>query len=90
MTAAETTAEAQLGEIADELEAIRFRLLGVQASLPASPLERDPLREDDEMDTATKLRALVGCILEDRIAPALRELRTAGVAESPEISRTGR
>jgi hypothetical protein len=77
MTPAETTAEAQLGEIADALEAIRFRLLGVQASLPPSPLERDPLLEEDEMDTATKLRTLVGCVLEDRIEPALRELRTA-------------
>ncbi|MGC2238952.1 MAG: hypothetical protein WA584_22550 [Pyrinomonadaceae bacterium] len=75
---AEATAEAQLGEIANALEAIRFRLLGVQASLPASPLERDPLRDEDEMDTASQLRALVGCVLEDRIEPALRELRRAG------------
>jgi hypothetical protein len=78
MTAAEATAEAQLGEIANALEAIRFRLLGVAASLPASPLERDPLSEEEEMDTATKLRALVGCVPEDRIDPALRELRAAG------------
>jgi hypothetical protein len=77
MTAAETTAEAQLGEIANALEAIRFRLLGVAASLPVSPWERDPLREEDEMDTAAQLRALVGCVLEDRIEPALRELRRA-------------
>jgi hypothetical protein len=81
MTPAEITAEAQLGEIADALEAIRFRLLGVQASLPASPLERDPLREEDEMDAATRIRSLVGCVLEDRIDPALRELRTAGAPE---------
>lgn len=81
MTPAETTAEAQLGEIADALEAIRFRLLGVQASLPASPLERDPLREEDEMDSATRIRALVGCVLEDRIEPALLELRAAGASE---------
>jgi hypothetical protein len=81
MTEAETTAEAQLREIAGALEAIRFRLLGVQASLPASPLEREPLREEDEMDTATELRALVGCVLEDRIEPALQELRTAVAKE---------
>jgi hypothetical protein len=81
MTPAETTAEAQLGEIADALEAIRFRLLGVQASLPVSPLEDDPLREEDEMDTATRIRALVGCVLEDRIEPALLELRAAGGPE---------
>ena len=84
MTDAETTAEAQLREIADALEAIRFRLLGVQASLPASSLERDPLREEDEMDTATEIRAAVGCVLEDRIEPALQELRTVGAKEPPE------
>jgi hypothetical protein len=75
MTDPETAAEAQLREIADALEALRFRLLGVQASLPPSSLERDPLREVDEMDTATEIRAVVGCVLEDRIEPALQELR---------------
>ena len=84
MTDAETTAEAQLREIADALEVIRFRLLGVQASLPASSVERDPLREEDEMDTATEIRAVVGCVLEDRIEPALQELRTVGSTEPPE------
>jgi hypothetical protein len=74
MTDPETAAEAQLREIA-ALEALRFRLLGVQASLPPSSLERDPLREVDEMDTATEIRAVVGCVLEDRIEPALQELR---------------
>ena len=78
MNDAETPAETQLREIADALEAIRFRLLGVQASLPASSLEHDPLREEDEMDTATEIRAVVGCVLEDRIEPALQELRTVG------------
>jgi hypothetical protein len=76
MTDPETAAEAQLREIADALEALRFRL---QASLPPSSLERDPLREEDEMDTATEIRAVVGCVLDYRIEPALQELRTIGV-----------
>ncbi|HEX4498061.1 MAG TPA: hypothetical protein VIE43_20460 [Thermoanaerobaculia bacterium] len=75
MTDPETAAETQLRDIADALEALRFRLLGVQASLPPSSLERDPLQEEDEMDTATEIRAVVGCVLEDRIEPALQELR---------------
>ena len=73
----EERAREQLREVAAELEAIRFRLLGVYAALPTSPLERDPLREDDAMDSATQLRAAIGCVLEDRIAPAFRELQAA-------------
>jgi len=73
----EERAREQLREVAAELEAIRFRLLGVYAALPASPLERDPLREDDAMDATTRIRAAIGCILEDRIAPAFRELLEA-------------
>jgi len=50
--ATEAAAREQLRRISRDLEALRFRLLGVQASLPASPLEHDPLREDDAMDPA--------------------------------------
>jgi hypothetical protein len=74
----EERAREQLREVAAELEAIRFRLLGVYAALPVSPGERDPLREDDDaMDATTRIRAAIGCILEDRIAPAFRELQEA-------------
>lgn len=72
-----TTAKAQLRDIAAELEKIRFRLLGVQASLPVSPPESDPLLEDDALDAATEIRAAIGCVLEDRLGPALRDLQAA-------------
>jgi hypothetical protein len=77
---AEDTAREQLLEISRELEAIRFRLLGVQASLPSSPAERDLLREDDEMDTPTEIRSAIDCLLMDRIDPALRELQATASA----------
>jgi hypothetical protein len=77
---AEDTAREQLLEISHELEAIRFRLLGVQASLPSSPAERDLLREDDEMDTPTEIRSAIDCLLTDRIDPALRELQATASA----------
>jgi hypothetical protein len=73
----EERAREQLRGVAAELEAIRFRLLGVYAALPASLAERDPLREADAMDATTRIRAAIGCILEDRIAPAFRELQDA-------------
>lgn len=78
----ESTARTQLREIAAALETIRFRLLGVQASLPPSSLEETPLLETDEMDAPTEIRTAIGCVLEDRIAPAIRALEdAASVAE---------
>jgi len=79
----ESAARAQLREIAAALETLRFQLLGVQASLPPSPLEETPLLETDEMDTPTEIRTAIGCVLEDRIAPAIRDLRTAAAPPFP-------
>ena len=85
-TLPEITARAQLRDITAELETIRFRLLGVQASLPPSDLESTPLLELDEMDSTTELRTAIGCVLEDRIGPAIRALQavTASLPEKPE------
>lgn len=77
LSSSEAAALIELYRVIEEMEAIRFRLLGVQASLPLSPLERDPLLESDAPDTTTEIRSAIGCILEDRIDPALRDLRTA-------------
>src|SRR4051794_5203643 len=71
----ESVARVQLREIAAELETLRFRLLGVQAILPPSSLEETPLLETDEMDVPTEIRTTIGCVLEDRIGPAIRALQ---------------
>ena len=78
-TEAEATAKQQLLEIAAALEAIRFQLMGVQASLPASPMERERLLEEDEMDPRTEIRTAIGCVLEDRIDPAIRNLQAVAL-----------
>ena len=70
-----TEAKEQLREIIAELEAIRFRLLGIQASLSASPAERFPPLEGDELDPEAEIRAVIGCVLDDSIRPAIRDLR---------------
>jgi hypothetical protein len=80
----EAAARDQLREISRDLDAIRFRLLGVQAILPRSPQEQDPLLESDTMDSSTGLRAAIGCVLQDRIDPALRDLRAADSTELAE------
>ncbi|HEX9940661.1 MAG TPA: hypothetical protein VGG03_01495 [Thermoanaerobaculia bacterium] len=75
MSEAEAAAREQLRGITAELEAIRFRLLGVQASLPESPAEHVHFLEEEPMDTRTEIRAVIGCVLEDRLTPAIQDLR---------------
>ena len=75
-------ARAQLLEIERQLEAIRFRLLGVQASLPPAPMELLPLLEEESMHAAAQIRAVVQCVLRDSIEPAIQDLRE--VATLPE------
>lgn len=55
---------AQLGEVAADLEALQFRLLGVHASLPSA---REP-------DPFSSLRAGIECALADQVAPAIEAL----------------
>lgn len=72
---AETEAQGQVRAIAAELEAIRFRLLGVRAGL-AVPLE-EPAMQADEMDAdvATEVRSVVECVISDFLDSAIRDLR---------------
>jgi len=73
----EERAQNQLLEIVRELEAIEYRLLGVEASLPPGVLELVDLLEDEVMDTRTQLRAAVQNTLKELIEPAIRHLRAA-------------
>lgn len=54
-----------MGEVAADLEALHFRLLGVHASLPS----------DQEPDLFSTLRAGIECVLVDRLVPAIEALR---------------
>jgi hypothetical protein len=69
---------AQVGEIAADLEALQFRLLGVHASLPS----------DQEPDPFSSLRAGIECVLADRLAPAVDALRGL-VAEVTDLPAEG-
>lgn len=80
----ESEAKDQLREIVAELEAIRFRLLGIQSSLPDSPMERFPPLEGNKMEPGAEIRAVIGCVLDDSIRPAIRDLRN--MAEPPPSS----
>jgi hypothetical protein len=70
-------AQTQLRRIVQELEAIRYRLLGVHATLPA-PLPEDPLAEEaEEPGVAPALRSAIECALADRLEPAIHALQAA-------------
>jgi hypothetical protein len=70
-------ARGHLHRILDQLESIRWQLLGIQRGLsePAAEVRLD--REDDETDPVTELRSTIECVLNDDIRPALEDLRDA-------------
>jgi chloramphenicol 3-O-phosphotransferase len=83
MADVEAAAREQLAEIVRDLEAMRFRLLGVQASLPAAPGELVRQLDVEEMDAATEIRTVIQCVLDDHIEPTVRDLRKAASQEPP-------
>jgi len=63
------TAKAQIEESARDLKAVKFRLLGVRASL--RPQEAEPA------DPETELRTVIECVLHDSLEPAIESLEEA-------------
>jgi len=76
VSAQEERAKEQLREIARDLEAIRYRLVGVHATLPPALEEVvAPLEIEEEMAASTHIRSVIEILLEDKIEPAIRDLR---------------
>lgn len=75
--ATEEEAQEQLRAIAADLEAIRFRLLGVRASLPVPVTEPAMLVGEMEMDVSTEVRSVIECVVNDFIDSAIRDIRSA-------------
>lgn len=67
-TVTERIVREEIRDVIRELEALRFRLLGVHASLPTSEARR-------EEDAVVDVRSVLECVLEDSLRPALRDLR---------------
>jgi hypothetical protein len=76
-TPPETTARGHLRTVAADLETIRFRLLGVQSTLPEPAAEKVQHLDVDSLDIGAELHTRIGCVLEDRLLPAIRDLQTA-------------
>jgi hypothetical protein len=66
---------AELNQLAADLEAIRDRLSGLRANLPASPREDVMFAGEEDFDFVTAVRTGLECILADAISAAIRDLR---------------
>jgi hypothetical protein len=77
LTETQQTAREQLRTIAGELEAIRFRLLGVRSSLSVPAEEEVMLLGERDMDFSTEVRTVIECVVHDWIEAAVRDLRSA-------------
>lgn len=74
MSEEEAAVRADLRRAAGDLEAFRFRLLGIHASLPVSPREEAMLEGEEAPDFSTEARSVLECVLNDWIVPAIRAL----------------
>jgi len=68
-------AKAQFQEIVRDLEAVKYRLIGVHTSLPLAPSEKDPLREVDPTDPIVRLHGAIDSVLSDDLEPLIESLR---------------
>jgi hypothetical protein len=73
---------AETREILRKLKPLRFRLLGVAASLPPSPAESSPLADVEPADPRTELRSVVECVVRDSFDPLIRDLEEVAGGES--------
>ncbi|HEY2292498.1 MAG TPA: hypothetical protein VGM86_17505 [Thermoanaerobaculia bacterium] len=67
-------AKAEIREILRELKPLKFRLLGVAASLPPAPAEISLLPDVEPADLRTEIRSVVECVVNDSFSPAIRDL----------------
>jgi hypothetical protein len=65
---------AQIGKIVEQLITIRYQMLGVQASLPASSLEISLEDLDADPDAPTEIRTVIGNCINDSLDPLIRDL----------------
>lgn len=86
MTETEAGAQAALRVIVVALEALRSRLEEVHAHL-APPGETEMLVGAEGMNVSAELRAVIECVLADRLDPAIRDLAAEGSAVGPLVTQ---
>jgi hypothetical protein len=69
-----------LRRVLEQIEGIRWQLLGIKLSLP-EPAEKVLEDVGDDWDAVTELRTVIECVLDDDLRPALEDLRKALMGE---------
>jgi hypothetical protein len=78
-------ARGEIRRVVEQLEGLRWRLLGVRLSLPEPIEETVRLQEvADKMDPAAELRTVIHCVLNDSLRPAIQDLRDVVAAMGSE------
>lgn len=67
----------EIGRAVRDLEAAHEWLQRLAESLPASQEETDPERDLATLDEAAELRAVLQCVMRDRLGAAIADLRAA-------------
>lgn len=70
-------AKAQLRRVVEDLRAVRYRLLGIQASIRPTRQETSLEDLEGEPDAPTEIRAVIAHALHDRLDPLIRDLMAA-------------
>lgn len=79
-----TDARRRLQRVEGGLEILQLTMLGIQGTLPEPAAEPVRLLDVESMDAAMELRAVIACVLQDYIDPAIRDLRDALVVTQGE------
>lgn len=67
-------ARAEIRRVVDDLRGIRYRLVGVQASIVPSLQETSEEDMNADVDAPTEIRAVLAACLSDWVDPLLRDL----------------
>lgn len=70
-------ARAEIQDVAAILQTALERLKALHDSLPVSPQEEQMLEGEIEADFATEARAIIECVISDRLEPAIQALGEA-------------
>jgi len=81
-------AQKKLLELAERLEGVRDGLRGILAVLPPAPPDEE---EEEDVSVTYGLRAVIECVINDSIKPAIADLRAAAFypQEPPEEVGSG-
>jgi uncharacterized protein (DUF1501 family) len=74
-----------LAVVAHILEGLQALMQDTRASLP-TPADLADMEDIEELDPATEIRAVIDCVLEDWIGPAIRDVRAVIETEPAERS----